>query len=86
VATQKTLLYQRVEGANEDWWRLVLEADAKRLTVEHEWKHGNAGGPGYHAGTDELDINTFLLGHEMRGAQDELMRLLGHLFRQGVKA
>src|SRR5438477_3331598 len=76
VATLRSLLYQRAEGSNEDWWRLVLDTDAKRLTVEHEWRRQNARGAGYQAGTAELEINAFLHGDEGRGAQSELMRVL----------
>lgn len=50
MATLRSLLYQHAEGSNEDWWRLVLDTDAKRLTVEHEWRRENARGAGYQAG------------------------------------
>jgi hypothetical protein len=86
MATQKILLYQRAEESNEDWWRLVLNADARRLTVEHEWKHGNVRGAGYQAKTTEIEINAFLAGDEEAGAQRELLRVLAQIFGEGAGA
>ena len=85
MATLKTLLYQRAEGPNEDWWRLVLDTDAEKLTVEHEWRRENASGAGYQAATDELDVNAFLGADEGHGAQSELMRVLARLFEEGAR-
>jgi hypothetical protein len=77
-------LYQRAEGADEDRWCLVFDTDANRLFVEHEEKRGDMRGAGYGIRTDELEIAAFLAEHGQ--AQQELVRLLGGLFKEHADA
>jgi hypothetical protein len=77
-------IYQRNEGADEDRWCLVFDTDAGRLFVEHEATRGDMRGPGYDAGTGEMELGAFL---KQRGeGQRELVRLLGRLFEAGEEA
>jgi hypothetical protein len=77
-------LYQRAEGADEDRWCLVFDTDANRLFVEHEETRGDMRGAGYGIHTDELEIAAFLA--EYGQGQQELVRLLGGLFRERADA
>jgi hypothetical protein len=75
----RRLLYQRIDGADEDRWGLVFDTDANRLCVEHEKKRGDMRGSGYAIAMDKLDIADFL---SQRGqGQNELVLLLGTLFQ-----
>jgi len=71
-------LYQRSEGADEDRWRLVFDADASRLFVEHESKRGDMRGSGYGSNTEEIDLAAFLC--QSGQGQHELTALLNTLF------
>jgi len=77
-------LYQRAEGADEDRWCLVFDTDANRLFVEHQETRGDMRGAGYSAHTDELEVAAFLA--EPGQGQQELVRLLGGLFRERADA
>jgi hypothetical protein len=51
--------------ADEDWWSLVFDSEARRLLVRHEWQASG------HGGFDDLDINEFL--EQTGGAQTALI-------------
>jgi hypothetical protein len=40
--------------ADEDWWSLVFDPEARRLLVRHEWQASG------HGGFDDWDITEFL--------------------------
>jgi hypothetical protein len=77
-------LYQRSEGADEDRWCLVFDADANRLFVEHESKRGDMRGSGYSIKTEEIDLAAFL--SETSEGQHQLAKLLNSLFEERKEA
>lgn len=51
--------------ADEDWWSLVFDREARRLLVRHEWQASGQGG------FDDRDLTEFL--EQAGGAQEALI-------------
>lgn len=82
----KKEFYKNVKGPwmnDEDWWRLVYDADEYRLYIEHEWSYVNirkAAAAASDSGVEHLDINEFLASKSSSNARHGFHSVIMRLF------
>ena len=79
MAITRTRIHAKVKGAlaeNEDWWVLIVDTESDNKTVEHEWSHTNAYGPGQNSGMTSMTVDEFLGSDADNAAKDKLRAIL----------